>query len=430
MPVTDQAFVTLGTNDAYCHGALVLGQSLRNHRTSRMLAILITPQVSRVMRAGLSNVFDTVVDVDEIDSKDAVRLALLKRPELGVTFTKLHCWTLTQYNKCVFMDADTLVLCNVDELFDREEFSAAPDSGWPDCFNSGVFVFRPSLKTFELLLKFANECGSFDGGDQGLLNMFFSDWATMDISKHLPFLYNLSSSAIYTYAPAFRYFGKDAKVVHFLGSAKPWSYKYNLETKTVIEDCSTSLSESQRPFLELWWEMYSSSILPLLEKCQESHASEHQKEELDLSENQTEFEEGSLVSSYPLPMSVNTECVTETTADSCGKFSANSLVQKVDGSHAIIVAEPSQSSTLPTVQPALQHAEETVDGGFYFGTCEKGKTQEELTSSISELSIPPEPEPEPPSAEDQRRKWEEGHIDYLGKDAFENIQKKLDSFLL
>ncbi|XP_007907730.1 proteoglycan 4 isoform X2 [Callorhinchus milii] len=28
-----------------------------------------------------------------------------------------------------------------------------------------------------------------------------------------------------------------------------------------------------------------------------------------------------------------------------------------------------------------------------------------------------------------RRKWEEGHIDYLGKDAFSNIQKKLDQFL-
>ena len=30
---------------------------------------------------------------------------------------------------------------NSDELFDRNEFSAAPDAGWPDCFNSGVFVF-------------------------------------------------------------------------------------------------------------------------------------------------------------------------------------------------------------------------------------------------------------------------------------------------
>lgn len=77
-------------------------------------------------RAVLSNVFDAVVDVDEIDSKDAVRLALLNRPELGVTFTKLHCWTLTQYSKCVFMDADTLVrtvvpeslcrFCHIDKL--------------------------------------------------------------------------------------------------------------------------------------------------------------------------------------------------------------------------------------------------------------------------------------------------------------------------
>ncbi|XP_060089898.1 glycogenin-2 isoform X2 [Heteronotia binoei] len=428
MPVTDQAFVTLGTNDAYCHGALVLGQSLRSHRTSRMLAILITPQVSRVMRAVLSNVFDTVVDVDEIDSKDTVRLVLLNRPELGVTFTKLHCWTLTQYNKCVFMDADTLVLCNVDELFDREELSAAPDSGWPDCFNSGVFVFRPSLKTFGLLLQFANECGSFDGGDQGLLNRFFSDWAIMDISKHLPFLYNLSSNALYTYAPAFRFFGKDAKVVHFSGSAKPWSYNYNLQTKTVTEDGSTSVSESQRSFLELWWEIHSSSILPLLEKIQESHESELQKEELDLSENQTEFEEGSLVSSCLLPTSVNTENVIETIVDLSNEFSANDLIQKVEGSHDITVAEPSQSSTLPAVQPVLQHTVERMGGTFYFGTCEKENAQEEITGSVSDLSI--KPEPERPSAEDQRRKWEEGHIDYLGKDAFENIQKKLDSFLL
>lgn len=44
-----------------------------------------------------------------MDSGDTAHLALMKRPDLGVTFTKLHCWTLTHYSKCVFMDADTLV---------------------------------------------------------------------------------------------------------------------------------------------------------------------------------------------------------------------------------------------------------------------------------------------------------------------------------
>ncbi len=54
-------------------------------------------------------VFDEVVDVSAIDSKDAANLELLERPDLGITFTKLHCWTLTRFDKCVFLDADTLV---------------------------------------------------------------------------------------------------------------------------------------------------------------------------------------------------------------------------------------------------------------------------------------------------------------------------------
>ena len=42
------------------------------------------------------------------------------------------------------------------------------------------------------------------GGDQGVLNSYFNTWATADIAKHLPFIYNLSSIAIYSYLPAFK----------------------------------------------------------------------------------------------------------------------------------------------------------------------------------------------------------------------------------
>lgn len=55
-------------------------------------------------------------------------------------------------------------LKNADELFvERDEFSAAPDIGWPDMFNSGVFVFKPSVDTYREIIKCALQNGSFDG---------------------------------------------------------------------------------------------------------------------------------------------------------------------------------------------------------------------------------------------------------------------------
>ncbi|VDM26072.1 unnamed protein product, partial [Hydatigera taeniaeformis] len=191
--IVTEAYVTLATNDEYCCGALVLADSLRKVGTTKKLVCMITTCVSDNMRTALEAFFDHIELVDVLDSSDSENLKLLARPDLGVTFTKLHCWRLTQYSKCVFMDADTLsfivsmdniflvrltsfsftlhhffltpyqVLQNIDDLFEREELSAAPDPGWPDCFNSGVFVYTPSLDTYRALLDFALSEGSFDG---------------------------------------------------------------------------------------------------------------------------------------------------------------------------------------------------------------------------------------------------------------------------
>lgn len=135
-----EAFVTLATTDSYCMGAIVVARSLRRHGTTRSIAVMVTPDVSEqsrwvmhpffsnmfpqwcllvlapnycnliyLIRLALNNVFDEVITVDVMDSGDRLHLSLLGRPELGITFTKIHCWTLTQYSKCVFLDADTLV---------------------------------------------------------------------------------------------------------------------------------------------------------------------------------------------------------------------------------------------------------------------------------------------------------------------------------
>ncbi|XP_006607851.1 uncharacterized protein LOC102672468 isoform X1 [Apis dorsata] len=251
------AWVTLATNDAYSLGALVLAHSLRRVGTKYELAVLITPGVTQIMREKLSGIFSVVMEVNVLDSKDEANLALLARPELGITFTKLHCWRLTQYEKCVFLDADTLVVKNCDELFEREELSAAPDVGWPDCFNSGVFVYRPSQQTFASITAFAAAKGSFDGGDQGLLNMYFSDWARKDISKHLPFIYNMCSTATYSYLPAFKQFGDDVRIIHFIGITKPWLQYFDTLTGVVQPPMG---STHLQPLLQLWWNIFCEKV--------------------------------------------------------------------------------------------------------------------------------------------------------------------------
>ncbi|XP_055311352.1 uncharacterized protein LOC129574047 isoform X2 [Sitodiplosis mosellana] len=255
------AWVTLATNDSYALGALVVAHSLKKVNTAHQLAVLITPGVTQSMREKLQIIFNLVQEVNVLDSKDAANLALLSRPELGITFTKLHCWRLTQYEKCVFLDADTLVLQNCDELFEREELSAAPDVGWPDCFNSGVFVFRPSLDTFDKLTQFAVQKGSFDGGDQGLLNSYFANWAQSDSSKRLPFIYNTCSTACYSYLPAFKQFGDNVKILHFIGQLKPWVINFDPVAKKPNPPAEYKhLAE----YLDLWWNIFCNEVHPKL----------------------------------------------------------------------------------------------------------------------------------------------------------------------
>jgi lipopolysaccharide biosynthesis glycosyltransferase len=104
------AWVTLATTDGYAVGALVLAHSLRNIKTQHKLHVLYTSGVSSNLRNQLKEVYDDSTEVNVLDSGDEENLALIGRPDLGVTFTKLHCWRLVQYGKCVFLDADTFVL--------------------------------------------------------------------------------------------------------------------------------------------------------------------------------------------------------------------------------------------------------------------------------------------------------------------------------
>jgi len=322
--MANEAWVTLATNDSYAIGVMVLAHSLRAVQTTRPLVVMVGDHVSPAMRSQLSEVCCLVKEVNILDSEDSAHLALLARPELGITFTKLHCWTLTDYSKCVFLDADTLVIKHCDELFDREEFSAAPDAGWPDCFNSGVFVYRPSMETYSKLMEFAVNEGSFDGGDQGLLNLYFSDWATKDITRRLPFTYNMTATAVYSYRPAYQQFGREVRIVHFIGSPKPWQ----------VADGSAPHPQASREHVGFWWALFHHKVQPSLSSAMSG-----------------------LAASF-----------------------ADMNIKAVEAAAAVV--------------PPTEAAE-------------------------------PEPKPKGITEQEHREAWERGEIDYTGRDAFDNLMKKM-----
>ena len=69
----------------------------------------------------LASTFTKVIKINELTSGNQEILNLINRPELSVTISKIHAWQLTDYEKCVFLDADCLVVKPIDELFEKEE---------------------------------------------------------------------------------------------------------------------------------------------------------------------------------------------------------------------------------------------------------------------------------------------------------------------
>ncbi|PHH79762.1 hypothetical protein CDD80_3882 [Ophiocordyceps camponoti-rufipedis] len=215
----ERVYATLLLDDGYLPGALVLAHSLRDTGTAYKLAVLVTlDSVSAHAIAQLRAVYDYIIPVPRISNPQSTNLHLMNRPDLHSAFTKINLWKQMQFAKIVYMDADIVAYRAPDELFDLPHtFAAAPDTGWPDLFNSGVMVLTPNMGDFYAMLAMAERGISFDGADQGLLNMHFGTGF-----HRLPFTYNVTPSAHYQYLPAYRHFRSSIDVVHFIGPNKPW----------------------------------------------------------------------------------------------------------------------------------------------------------------------------------------------------------------
>ena len=154
----------------------------------------------------------------------------------------------------MFMDADLLVLKNIDKFFILPQVSAAPND--MVIFNSGVMVIEPSLCMFKELMSKSFKLESYNGGDQGFLNEAFTWWHRLP--KKLNQLKSFDGSSNEKHD-----IPEDSYTMHYLG-LKPWMcYK--------DYDCNWDMS-SHHPFAsdsahKRWWQVFDAMPKNLQQYC-------------------------------------------------------------------------------------------------------------------------------------------------------------------
>ena len=170
----------------------------------------------------------------------------------------------------MFLDSDTIVLQNLDEIFQLDgnpEFAAvqtcicnpAKNPSYPsywipsncphtvegsstnkeECrmFNSGVFLFHPNKEVFQEMLNCLNQwdLNQFPFADQCFLNKFYRNkW------KSLPSIYNSLKTFSLTHPNLWD--TSKIKIIHYI-LVKPWE----------TTDSSNQIYEKVN---ELWWNAY------------------------------------------------------------------------------------------------------------------------------------------------------------------------------
>jgi alpha-N-acetylglucosamine transferase len=205
-PRSRQAYVTLVSNADYAMGALALARSLSYTGTTADIVVLHTAGVDERDLEPLAQLGCRLVEAAHLSLSDefnerhargnlhaAAPFTKGRKPSFHSpldNFCKLRLWQLIDYETCVFIDADAVVLKTIDRLFDYPEFSAAPNvyESLADFqrLNSGVFVARPSLATFDDMLAMLNRPGAFwRRTDQTFLETFFPDWHGLPIYMNM-----------------------------------------------------------------------------------------------------------------------------------------------------------------------------------------------------------------------------------------------------
>jgi alpha-N-acetylglucosamine transferase len=253
------SFVTLVTNPDYVIGARALARSLKMCQSQWPLTVLAVENLDGLEL--LEAMGCRVIQVEPLPLSDDFRARHSRQQQHQQApftkgnkpvfhdplhnFVKLRLWEMDEHEKVVFLDADTLVIQNIDRLFEYPEFAAAPNlyESLADFhrLNSGVFVAKPNRQRFEDMLDCLDRPDVFwKRTDQTFLETYFPDW------HGLPYIYN-TLQYVWLNLPQL-WDWNSIRVIHYQYE-KPW--EENNPKRAVL-----------RPVIDVWQHVFEFGEMP------------------------------------------------------------------------------------------------------------------------------------------------------------------------
>ncbi|XP_030455005.1 galactinol synthase 2-like isoform X2 [Syzygium oleosum] len=246
-----RAYVTFLAGDGdYVKGVVGLAKGLRKAGSAYPLVVAILPDVPVEHRRVLVEQGCVVREIEPVyPPENQTRFAMAY---YVINYSKLRIWEFVEYSKMIYLDGDIQVFENIDHLFDLEDgyfyavmdcfcektWSHTPQYAIGYCqqcpgkvqwsgemgpppslyFNAGMFVYEPSLATYNDLLSTLKITPTTPFAEQDFLNMYFGK-----IYKPIPLVYNLVLAMLWRHPENVEL--EKVKVVHYCAAgSKPWRY--------------------------------------------------------------------------------------------------------------------------------------------------------------------------------------------------------------
>ena len=226
---------TMLTDDAYLYGkgAKMLIRSIKSRSllpkgVDFKILELDSKPVDDDLRAMLNQAGWTFVRKPRIPPRNEARTFGRFRDQ----FSKLHFWNMTEYDRILYFDSDCLVVGSIDDLLKMNisgkplwatrdtRGPGAPNGGWVDGFNMGVFMIEPSSEEYTRLLHAKEDTNiGFDNGsaEQGFLNVIYKDlWGEIGFGNNANLAVYVADRSYWDQR------NSSINVVHYT-MQKPWS---------------------------------------------------------------------------------------------------------------------------------------------------------------------------------------------------------------